>query len=143
MTTGSALPTLPQSVSRGRRISWLHWFASATACQVACPPARIGLGTPQPSGTFTSGLSTDRSPSPSLDITTTVTGLLLLAGLSPAGMAASFAARPFCPASSAYCQGFSILDCSAIPLFTISRGSENLLGAWLTRFGAAAYIAPT
>src|SRR6202162_3767190 len=23
---------------------WLHWFASATACQVARPPARIGLG---------------------------------------------------------------------------------------------------
>jgi hypothetical protein len=31
---------------------------------------------------------------PLLDMTTTVTGLLLLAGLSPAGMAASFAARP-------------------------------------------------
>ena len=45
MTTGSALPTLPQSVPRGRSISWLHWFASATACQVACPPVRIRLGT--------------------------------------------------------------------------------------------------
>src|SRR5208282_937516 len=44
MTTGSALPTLPQSVPRGRSISWLHWFASATACQVACPPVRIRLG---------------------------------------------------------------------------------------------------
>ena len=42
--TGSALPTLPQSVPRGRSISWLHWFASATACQVACPPVRIRLG---------------------------------------------------------------------------------------------------
>src|SRR4029077_12790395 len=30
----------------------------------------------QPSGTFTSRLSTDRSPSPLLDITTTATGLL-------------------------------------------------------------------
>jgi hypothetical protein len=47
----------------------------------------------QPSGTFTSRLPTDRSPSPLLDMTTTVTGFLLLAGLSPAGMAASFAAR--------------------------------------------------
>jgi hypothetical protein len=37
MTTGSALPTFPQSVPRGRLISWLHWFASATACQVARP----------------------------------------------------------------------------------------------------------
>ena len=44
MTTGSALPTLPQSVPRGRSISWLHWFASATACQVARPPVRIRLG---------------------------------------------------------------------------------------------------
>src|ERR1700693_2772664 len=47
----------------------------------------------QPPGAFTSRLSTDRSPSPLLDITTTVTGLLLLAGLSPAGMAARLAAR--------------------------------------------------
>jgi hypothetical protein len=48
----------------------------------------------QPSGTFTSRLSTDRSPSPLLDITTTATGLLCWRGLSPAGMAASLAARP-------------------------------------------------
>src|SRR4029077_7389994 len=47
----------------------------------------------QPSGTFTSRLSTDRSPSPLLDITTTATGLLCWRGLSPAGMAASLAAR--------------------------------------------------
>ena len=40
------------------------------------PPCTDRTGTPQPSGTFTSRLSTDRSPSPSLDITTTVTGLL-------------------------------------------------------------------
>src|SRR6266480_5906631 len=46
MTTGSALPSFPQSVPRGRLISWLHWFASATACQVARPPARIRLGYP-------------------------------------------------------------------------------------------------
>src|SRR5271169_5402952 len=42
--TGSTLPTLPQSDSRGRPISWLHWFTTATACQVACPPGRIRLG---------------------------------------------------------------------------------------------------
>jgi hypothetical protein len=46
MTNGSALPTLPQSVQRGRSISWLHWFASATACQVARPPVRIRLERP-------------------------------------------------------------------------------------------------
>ena len=39
-------------------------------------PCTDQTGTPQPSGTFTSRLSTDRSPSLSLDITTTVTGLL-------------------------------------------------------------------
>ena len=46
MTTGSALPKFPQSVPRGLRISWLHWFASATACQVARPPVRIRLDRP-------------------------------------------------------------------------------------------------
>ena len=46
MTTGSALPTLPQSVPRGQSISWLHWFAYATACRVARPPVRIRLGRP-------------------------------------------------------------------------------------------------
>ena len=40
------------------------------------PPCTDRTGTPQPSGTFTSRLSTVRSPSPSLDMTTTVTGLL-------------------------------------------------------------------
>ena len=38
------------------------------------PPCTDRTGTPQPSGTFTSRLSTDRSPSPSLDMTTTVAG---------------------------------------------------------------------
>src|SRR5262249_19886041 len=42
----------------------------------------------------TTRLSTVWSPSPLLVMSTTVTGLLLLAGLSPAGMAASLAARP-------------------------------------------------
>jgi hypothetical protein len=64
------------------------------------PPCTDRTGSPQPSGTFTTRLSTDWSPSPLLVMTTTVTGLLLLAGLSPAGMAASLAARPK-PASRA------------------------------------------
>ena len=38
---GSALPMIPQSVSRGARISGLLWFATATACRVAGPPVRI------------------------------------------------------------------------------------------------------
>src|SRR5215831_3164486 len=34
----SALPIVPQSISRGARFSRLHWFATATACQVASVP---------------------------------------------------------------------------------------------------------
>ena len=73
-TTGSALPTLPQSAPRGSSISWLHWFACATACQVARPPTRIGLGRPSPRGLLLPGFQTDWSPSPLLVITTTVAG---------------------------------------------------------------------
>jgi len=68
---GSALPMFPQSVSRGARFSRLRWFTTAAACQVAGPPVRIWPVT-RPTGAFTSRLSTSRSPSPSLDITTTV-----------------------------------------------------------------------
>ena len=64
----------------------------ATACQVACPPVRIRPTLGRPTRAFTSRLSTGRSPSLLLDITTTASGLLLLAGLSPARTAASFAA---------------------------------------------------
>src|ERR1700687_5324043 len=46
----------------------------------------------RPSRAFTSRLPTDRLPSPLLDMTTTATGTPLLAGLSPARMAASLAA---------------------------------------------------
>src|SRR5262249_5514058 len=72
---GSALPIIPQSVSRGARFSRLRWFATATACQAACPPARL-VPASNPTGVFTSSLSTGQSPFPSLDITTTVSGLL-------------------------------------------------------------------
>jgi hypothetical protein len=37
----SALPIIPQSVSRGARFSRLRWFATATACEGASPPVRI------------------------------------------------------------------------------------------------------
>src|SRR3954447_24823349 len=74
--SGSALPIIPQSVSRGTRFSRLHWFAFATACQVARPPGRIGPSFPGPPGTFTSRLPAGRSPFPPLDRTTTATGLL-------------------------------------------------------------------
>ena len=92
MTTGSALPITPQSVPRGRPISWLHWFASATACQVARPPVRIRLEHPAFGDFYIQAFNGSVSLS--------VAGYNynsdwtpLLAGLSPAGMAASLAAR--------------------------------------------------
>src|SRR5271167_1309033 len=61
---------------------------------VCLPPCTDLTGTlPQPSGAFTSRLSARRSPFPPLDITTAVTGPPLLAGLAPAGMTTSLAAR--------------------------------------------------
>lgn len=36
--TGSTLPMLPRSVSRGRSLSRLHWFTTVAACQVARLP---------------------------------------------------------------------------------------------------------
>ena len=47
------------------------------------PPCTDRTGMSQPSGTFTSRLSTVWSPSPSLDITTTVTGLFCWRVLHP------------------------------------------------------------
>src|SRR3974390_253457 len=52
----------------------IHAFA--TACQVARPPCTDQTDTTRPSEVFTSRLSTDRLPSPLLDMTTTATGLL-------------------------------------------------------------------
>src|SRR5262249_30447299 len=72
---GSALSIIPQSVSRGARFSRLPWFATAAACQVVGPPVRI-CRVSQPTGVFPSRFPTGGSPPPSLDITTTVSGLL-------------------------------------------------------------------
>src|SRR3954462_12815370 len=86
--SGSALPTLPQSVSRGARFSRLHWFAFATACQVARPPGRIGPSFPGPPGAFTSRLPAGRSPLPPLDMTTTD------GGMGPAWMSCAVRGAP-------------------------------------------------
>jgi hypothetical protein len=94
MTTGSALPTLPQSVPRGRSISWLHWFASAAACQVARPPVRIRLGRPALGDFYFQAFNGSVSlPVAGYNYNSDWTPLL--AGLSPAGIAASLAARSF------------------------------------------------
>ena len=67
-------------------------FTYATACQVARPPLTDRTRSPRSQRAFTSRLPAVWSPSLPLDITTTWTGLLLLAGPAPAGMAASLAA---------------------------------------------------
>jgi hypothetical protein len=67
-------------------------FTYATACQVARPPLTDRTRSPRPQRAFTSRLPAVWSPSLRLGITTTWTGLLVLAGLAPAGMAASLAA---------------------------------------------------
>src|SRR6516162_5770701 len=67
-------------------------FTYATACQVARPPLTDRTRSPRPQRAFTSRLPAVWSPSLPLGITTTWTGLLLLAGLAPARMAASLAA---------------------------------------------------
>ena len=91
MTTGSALPKCPQSVPRGRLISWLHWFASAAACQAACPLQGSDWDAPALGDFYFQAF--DGS------VTLSVAGYNynsvwtpLLAGLPPAGMAASLAA---------------------------------------------------
>src|SRR3984893_4050925 len=57
------------------------------------PPCADRTGTPQPSGTFTSRLSTGSVSLPVAGYDYNSDWTPLLAGLSPAGMAASFAAR--------------------------------------------------
>ena len=71
-------------------------FACATTCRVVCLPWRTGPGSHWPTETFTSGLSTGWSPVPSPDIATVATGQVPPAGLPPAGMTASVAARKIC-----------------------------------------------
>src|SRR3954468_53546 len=73
---GSALPTLPQSVSRGTWFSRLHWFANCYGLSGCSPPWTDLTEFPRPPGAFTSRLPAGRSPFPPLDMTTTATGLL-------------------------------------------------------------------
>src|SRR3954466_8285231 len=89
--SGSALPTLPQSVSRGARFSRLHWFATATACQVARPPDGSDRVSPATGGFYIQA-SGGWVPLPAAGYDYNSNWTPLLAGLSPAGMAASLAA---------------------------------------------------
>src|SRR5271170_7789743 len=75
MTTGSALPTPRNPFHAGGRF---RGFTGSLPLQPArlLAPLYGSDWNAQPPGTFTSRLSTGRSPSPLLDITTTAAGLL-------------------------------------------------------------------
>ena len=85
-------PDNPAIRSTRATISWLHWFASATACQVARPPVRIRLARPA-FGDFYFQAFNGSVFLPVAGYNYNSDWTPLLAGLSPAGMAASLAAR--------------------------------------------------
>ena len=93
LTTGSALPKFPYSVPRGLRHFWrLHWFASATACQSLAPLyGSDWIAQPSGSSYFQAFNGSVSSSVAGYNYNSWI--FLLLAGLAPAGMAASFAAR--------------------------------------------------
>jgi hypothetical protein len=74
--SSSALPILPQSVSRGARISGLPDSRICYGLPSCSPPLYGSDRCTRPPRAFTSRLPTDRSPSPLPDISTTATGLL-------------------------------------------------------------------
>src|SRR5271157_2603493 len=90
--SGSALPKFPQSASRGARLSRLPGLLTLRPARLLAPLCRIEPVS-RPQRAFISRLPADWSPALPLDMTTTWTGLLVLAGLSPAGMAAIAASR--------------------------------------------------
>src|SRR5215468_6429894 len=111
----SALPILPQSVSRGARISGLPDSRICYGLPSCSPPLYGSDRCARPPRAFTSRLPTDRSPSPLLDMTTTATGLLCWRD-SPAEMAASLAAPdprhaviPFGPSIFPFLEHCSVL----------------------------------
>src|SRR5260370_9096258 len=74
--SSSALPILPQSVSRGARISGLPDSRNLLRPAKLLAPLYGSDRYTRPPRAFTSRLPTDRSPSPLLDMTTTASGLL-------------------------------------------------------------------
>ena len=138
MTTGSALPSLPQSVPRGRSISWLHWFACATACQVARPPVRIRLERPAFED-FYFQASNGSVALPVAGYNYNSDWTPLLAGLSPAGMAASLAARSF-STDSAGIVGW-LIGIIGLGRVLINAGAARM--STLGRSGRSRWIDPT
>src|ERR1700739_2666340 len=74
--SSSALPILPQSVSRGAHISGLPDSRICYGLPSCSPPLYGSDRCTRPLRASTSRLPTDRSPSPLPDISTTATGLL-------------------------------------------------------------------
>jgi hypothetical protein len=87
---GSALSNIPQSVSRGARISRLPGSLALRPVRLLAPFDGSDQVSPAPRA-CTLRLPAACSPLPPLSISTTGSGLLLLAGLPPAGMTASLA----------------------------------------------------
>ena len=91
--TVSALPS-PSTL----RFSWRSRFRGLTTVRMrynlptCSPPVGADQALAQPTGTFTSGLSTDWSPAPPPDITTVATGQVPPAGFTPARTPTSIAA---------------------------------------------------
>ena len=77
-------------------ISWLNYGSlTLQPADLLAPFVGADQAFAQPTGTFTSGLSTDWSPAPPPDITTVVTGQVPLAGLAPARTPTSIAATQY------------------------------------------------
>ena len=116
---------IPQSVSRGARISGLLWFAIATACQVARPPCTDLTGLPATGGFYFQAFNGSVAlPVAGYDYNSDWTPLL--AGLSPAGMAASLAAlvRP-CVAREFVDLAIAVLHQCIRPLIGASRSGHH------------------
>src|SRR5262249_31548628 len=112
---GSALPMIPQSVSRGARISGLLWFADCYGLSGCWPPLYGSDWSPSQRGLLLPGFQrVGHFPAAGDDYNSVWTPLL--AGLSPAGMAASLAAlaRPCsCPARRRDIWHVATLRCGA------------------------------
>src|SRR5215211_2340493 len=90
--SGSALPRLPQSVSRGTWFSRLHWFANCYGLSGCSPPWTDRTRFPWSTGDFYIQASDGSVALPAAGYHYNSHWTPLLAGLSPAGMAASLAA---------------------------------------------------
>ena len=85
-------PKIPAIRFTRGSISWLHWFASATACQVARLPVGSDRDTSPANGGFYFQASDGSVSLPVAGYDYDIDWTPMSAGLTPAGMAASFAA---------------------------------------------------